>query len=149
MRILLDTNVLFDLIARREPFYHDALRLQVMEVFGDAELWVSAQSFADVFYVMRKTHSSDRIQTAFLESMTFLNVCGVEKRDIEEASRSAWTDFEDCLISVCAEKVKAHYILTRDKNGFGESKLSSTSPQEFFSQLEQEHGLVYDVEPLL
>ena len=53
MRVLLDTCVLFDIIARRMPF-EESLKLLMPHSFGDLELWVSAKSYTDIFYVMKK-----------------------------------------------------------------------------------------------
>ena len=60
MRILLDTNVLIDLYTQREPEGDTAQKLLIMKEFGDAQLWVSAKSFTDVFYVLSKSYSSKR-----------------------------------------------------------------------------------------
>ena len=43
MRLFLDTNVLIDLYQERHPYYEDVKKLQIMEEFGDAELWASAK----------------------------------------------------------------------------------------------------------
>ena len=37
MRIFVDTNVLFDIFAQREPFRDSAYKLIAMQLFGDAE----------------------------------------------------------------------------------------------------------------
>ena len=54
MRLFLDTNVLIDYYARREPFYDDALKLRIAAFFGDVDLWVCTQSFVDAEYILRK-----------------------------------------------------------------------------------------------
>ena len=78
MRVLLDTNVLIDLYTKRPPEGDVAQKLLIMHEFGDAELWVSAKSFTDVFYVLHKTYSSERIQSAFEESYRWLNICSLD-----------------------------------------------------------------------
>ena len=65
MKLFLDTNVLIDLYQQRHPFYEDVKKLQVMEEFGDAELWASAKSFTDIFYVLRRECSSADILCGF------------------------------------------------------------------------------------
>jgi predicted nucleic acid-binding protein len=49
MNLLLDTNVLIDFIGRRAPFYEDAKHVIAAGYFGDAHLWMAAQSAMDVF----------------------------------------------------------------------------------------------------
>lgn len=148
MRALIDTNVLLDYFGRREPFFSACEKLCAMQAFGDIELWAAPQSYADVFYILRKTVSSADLQRAFIESLDFINVCKVSHEEVAEASRRSWDDYEDCLIALCAENIDADYLLTRDEGGFQAAKMPACSPDEFFSMLESEHGLVYDVQLL-
>ncbi len=106
MKVLLDTNVLIDYFAKRDPFYKDAYRLRVMHEFGDVELWASIQSYSDIAYILRGTVDSQKLQEAFLASLSFLRVCSLSQDDLEEACRAGWDDLEDCLIEQCAKKLK-------------------------------------------
>lgn len=145
MRALLDTNVIIDLFTCRPPEGEAAVKLRVMQEIGDIELWVSAKSFADIFYVMLKDNKSEDIQQTLLQSLEYLDVCSVDAADIREACERSWPDFEDCLVDVCAEKVKADYLLTRDRKGFAKSRQAVFSPKELFDSLETELGLTYEV----
>lgn len=145
MRALLDTNVMIDLFTCRLPEGEAAVKLRVMQEIGDIELWVSAKSFADIFYVMLKDNKSEDIQQTLLQSLEYLDVCSVDAADIREACERSWPDFEDCLVDVCAEKVKADYLLTRDRKGFAKSRQAVFSPKELFDSLETELGLTYEV----
>lgn len=145
MRALLDTNVIFDLLTCRPPDGDEALKLLTMEQIGDIELWVSAKSFTDVFYVMRKDNKSEDIQNTFLKYFEYLHVCSLDLEDLKTAAERCWSDFEDCLIDVCAEKVQADVLLTRDKNGFVRSHVRTMSPKDLFAFMEEEFNLVYDV----
>ncbi|WP_165246656.1 type II toxin-antitoxin system VapC family toxin [Adlercreutzia sp. ZJ141] len=145
MRVLLDTNVLIDLYTQRPPDDDIAQKLLVMREFGDAELWVSAKSFTDVFYVLRKTYNSELIQNAFNESYPWLEICTIDASDIHLASSRKWDDFGDCLIDICAEKIKADFLLTRDESGFSNAHTQVISPVDFFNFIQEEYGLVYDI----
>jgi predicted nucleic acid-binding protein len=142
--VLLDTNVLIDYFAKREPYHHDALRLRIMQEFGDLELWAAVQSFSDIAYVLRKDADSDRLQDAFAASLDFLHVCSLDQNDLGTACREKWPDFEDCLIEQCSRKVKAEFLLTRDSEGFTKSGATVLSPAEFFSLVAERYGLTYD-----
>lgn len=146
MRLLLDTNALIDLFGRRQPFFADCERLMLMRLFGDAELWTSAKSYTDVFYVLKKPLGSEAVQRMFSKSMEYLNVCSIDGADIARAASLEWPDFEDCLVSVAAEKIKADYILTRDVRGFSASKIPACSATEFFEEYGRSKGVFYDVE---
>lgn len=147
MRLLLDTNIMLDLFACRKEFCKEAFALKAMALCEDADLWVSAKSFTDVFYLMnrKKEFDSEAILRVFLENLEYLNVCGIDREDIVESAKENWPDFEDCLVARCAEKVKADLLITRDAGGFDRSSVASCSPADFFERLEREYGIVYDV----
>lgn len=144
MKVLLDTNVLIDYFARREPFYLDAFKLRIMQEFGDVELWVSVQSFSDIAYILRNEEAGEKLQDAFLGSLGFLHVCSLDQDDLKAVCSRKWPDFEDCLIEQCSQKVRAEFILTRDVEGFARSSITVLSPSEFFSLLSEQYGLTYD-----
>ena len=144
MIVLLDTNVLIDYFAKREPYYQDAFKLRVMQEFGDVELWVSIQSFADIAYILRSEADAVRLQDAFLASLSFLHVCSLDQDDLEAACKEKWADLEDCFVNQCTQKVKAEFILTRDSEGFTRSSATIVSPSEFFSLISEQYDLTYD-----
>ena len=145
MRAFLDTNVLIDLLTERPPEGVEAVKLLAMQELGDVELWASAKSFTHMFYVMRKENPSEVVQQAFIDSLEYLQVCELGCEDIRAAAERKWTDFEDCLIDVCAEKIRADVLLTRDKDGFKQSRLKTASPKQMFLWLEEEMRLTYEV----
>ena len=145
MRAFLDTNVLIDLLTERPPEGAEAVKLLAMQELGDVELWASAKSFTDMFYVMREENPSEVVQQAFIDSLEYLQVGELGCEDIRAAAERKWTDFEDCLIDVCAEKIRADVLLTRDKDGFKQSRLKTASPKQMFLWLEEEMRLTYEV----
>lgn len=144
MKLLLDTCVLIDYFSRREPYFSACIKLRIMQAMGDAELWVSAKSFTDIFYVLRKAVEPPALQAAFIQSLDFLNICSVHGQDIHDAAQLAWLDFEDCLIEVCAQKIKADYILTRDTKGFDRATTCIMTPADFLRKAEKEFALSYE-----
>ncbi len=144
MRILIDTNVLIDHFGQRAPFFAAWEKLHAMQIFGDVELWVAPQSFADAFYILSKAVDCEALQAAFIESFDFLNVCNVGQAEVFEACKRSWEDYEDCLVALCAENINADYLLTRDTSGFKHSNVPCCTPEQFLQILEDEYGLIYD-----
>ncbi len=54
MKIFVDTNVLLDVLAKREPFYKDAARIWSMAERGRIEAQVSVISFNNIYYILRR-----------------------------------------------------------------------------------------------
>ena len=144
MKLLIDTNVLLDVFLCREQFVADAKKLFIMKQFRDAELWIAAQSYTDLYYVGSKAHGSARMQEILKEVFPLLNVCSIDGADISNALDEKWEDFEDCLIWRAAKKIKADYIVTRNVADFTCSDIPVLTPGEFFSTMEAEQNLVYE-----
>lgn len=148
MNLLLDTNVFIDYIGRKEPFYAAAERVVAAGFFGDARLWVPAQSLKDAFYVLSRHLDPHRIQQAFVKTCEVVTPVGTSADDALRAARLSWNDYEDCLVALCADKVKADYLVTRDANGFERSSVPVISPTEWLAMMQREHGLTYGSETL-
>lgn len=144
MRALIDTNVLLDYFGRRAPYFESWEKLLVMQAFGDIELWAAPQSFADIFYILRKEIAPDDLQKAFSESLDFMNVCNVGANEVAEAAKRSWSDYEDCMIALSAENIDADVLLTRDLKGFKAAKTPVCTPEELFKKIKSEYGIEYD-----
>ena len=143
MKLLLDTNVLIGYYLRRQPYFGSVSKLLMARIFNDVQLWSSAKSYTDVFYVASRYVDPQKLQQAFLKSYELIDVCSIDSDDIKRSAELNWGNFEDCLISVAAEKVKADAIVTRDPKGFERASTAVLSPDQVLDMLEKERGLSY------
>ena len=58
MRILIDTNVILDILQKREPFFADSYRALRKAIESDVECLISATAATDIFYMLRKAFGS-------------------------------------------------------------------------------------------
>lgn len=144
MRLLLDTNVLIDLVANREPFAADARRLCVASVFGDVQLWVTTQSFADAYYVLRRSASEQEVKRALLGSLDRLLACSTSPSDLRPALESNWPDIEDYLVAHATKRVNADLFVTRDTELASRCAMPVATPRQTLDLLRDEKGLVYE-----
>lgn len=144
MDLFIDTNILLDHFGNRTNHAADARKILAMGLFKDARLWAAPQSFNDMFYILRKAIDPHAIQSAFSKAYAFINVCSIDSDDMALAARRSWNDMEDCLIAICAEKVRADYLVTRDTRGFAQSTIEAISPQELITHMESVCNISYD-----
>ena len=85
MNLLLDTNVLIDYLGRKEPFFPSAQKVVIAGFFGDAQLWVPAQSAVDAFYVLSRYVDSVRLQAAILKALTVITPVDLTGASLERA----------------------------------------------------------------
>ena len=144
MKLLLDTNVLVDYFAQRAPFARDVNRLNVAKVLGDVELWACPHSFPDISYILRRALPQPELQQIMRASLETIKVCTVTHEDVAASLAAGWDNAEDALVSRCADRLKADYLITRDQGGFSRAKVPVLSPRAWLQMMRDEHGIVYD-----
>lgn len=142
MNLLLDTNVVIDYLGRKEPFFELAQQVVAAGFFGDATLWMPAQSAADAFYVLNHYLDSARVQSLLARLFEVVKPVALSAEELFDATRLQWDDYEDCLVMLAALKAHADYLITRDKKGFTRSAVPALTPQEWLA-LQAKRGISY------
>uniref|UniRef100_A0A7C9JME2 PIN domain-containing protein n=1 Tax=Muribaculaceae bacterium Z82 TaxID=2304548 RepID=A0A7C9JME2_9BACT len=147
MNLMLDTNIVLDHVGRREPFYELSRRTCLLGIVGEARTFVATSMVTDLFCLLRKDFGSAEAQRMIQEDLGFLEMVSVTPDDVAEALAQRWTDFEDCLVARCAQKVGADYIITRNVDDYKRSTVRAVTPQQLFDELDA-RGIVYREIPL-
>lgn len=130
-RIFADTNVVIDLLEKREPFYKDAVRLFTMAFNGELEIFVSGSTFTTASYLLRK-HSPDEIKTLLNNFRQLARVSPIGESTIDTSLTSDFDDFEDGAQHYSAVSVAAEVIVTRNEKDFiNHTQLPVMSPSVF------------------
>ncbi len=143
MDLMLDTNIVLDHIGRREPFYQLSRLVCLLGITGEARTFITTSMVTDIFYLLRKDYGSSEAQRMIEEDLGFLRLVSVTPEDTAEALSRKWGDFEDCLVSCCAQKIKADCIITRNVKDFERSSVRALTPERLFQELEL-RGIHYE-----
>ena len=136
MRVLVDTNVIIDYIANRNPFAEDAYRIFELCVNKKITGCIAAHTIINLFYILRKELSIDERKSMMKKICQVFNVVGVDRTTITSAlDNDDFSDFEDCLQSECGKAFAAEYIITRNTKDFTGSDIMVTTPKEFLAKL--------------
>jgi len=135
MRLLLDTNIVFDLILQRETFFEDAKALFHAQARGQLSLYISAITPGTAYYVARRTIGSVAARQAIADLLSITQVCAVDQAVLQNAVGLPLTDYEDAiqLAGAMAEQLDA--IVTRDANDFKGSPIPIFSPGELLAKV--------------
>lgn len=133
MNVFVDTNVLLDVLARREPFYAHSVGVWTLAEQGRVKGFVSAISFNNIHYVTRKlrTRQAARRMMAFLRD-TFEPV-PLDKQILDQAIDADFEDLEDAIQYFSAVRAKSDCLISRDANAFPKPDLPVLTPAEFLS----------------
>lgn len=137
MKILIDTNIIIDILQKREPFFTYSFLAIQKAISDEIECLLSASAATDIYYIMKKALGSDnkaRDELMYLSMM--VNFTDVLGSDIQAALLSPLSDFEDAVVDAIAARTGASYILTRNHKDFDRSNVPAITPKEFLDLTE-------------
>ena len=135
MRVLVETDVILDVLQKREPFFSDSYRALRRALENDAECLISASAATDIFYVLRKSLGSAQQAKEHIDQLDqVVSFADVQGMDIHTALMRAMPDFEDAVVDAVAERSGASYILTRNIKDFTGSVVPAILPADFLNK---------------
>lgn len=121
-RLFLDTNIVVDLLDRRELFCHDAVRLFSMAYNKQVQLDVSPMTFSTASFLLRK-HGPEGVRKLLSNFRQLARVSTTDERTVDDSLASQFQDFEDAMQYYSALNAKAEIIITRNGKDFTASNL--------------------------
>jgi len=135
MRLLIDGNIILDVLQNREPHVVDSAKIWKLCETDQAEGYVSALTFSNLVYIMRKELSPEKINEVFKSLGLIFRFTDLTVSDLAKAAEQQWDDFEDALQAATAERIHADNIITRNVKDFKKSKIVAFTPTEFLARL--------------
>ncbi|MBP7864317.1 MAG: PIN domain-containing protein [Acidobacteria bacterium] len=128
--LFVDTDVVLDLLARREPFYPAAARLFSQAERGLLHLSVSALCFSHLFYILRKELSAPGALEVLRKLLRLVSILPVDEGVIRKALEGDFADFEDAIQHETALAGGAERIVTRNVKGYRGARLPVVTPED-------------------
>lgn len=133
-KVFLDTNVVIDLLDKREPFYKAAVALFTLAYKKKIVLYVSPMTYATAAYLLRK-HGKEGTRLLLSNFRQLSKVTVADEKVVDNALASPFEDYEDALQYYSALSRKIDAIVTRNIKDFLHAKIPVFSPDEFLAQL--------------
>jgi predicted nucleic acid-binding protein len=134
MKVLVDTNVILDVLTKREPHFEASaafLKLCGRQVTG----CIAASQTTDIFYLLRREGKDAATAKGVIKKLTEnIKVLGISASDVQSALASEMTDYEDALLAYQAKRQKIACVVTRNEKDFAASPVPALSPQKFLEQ---------------
>ena len=133
MDVFVDTNVLLDVLAEREPFYGASLRVWTLAEEGTIRGLVSAISFNNLYYIVRKLADRRTASRAMrLLRGTFVPVA-LGPQILNQAIDSGFRDLEDAIQFFSAVQAGATCLVTRNPRHFPAGQIPIQTPAAFLA----------------
>ena len=133
MKLFLDTNIVIDVIANREPFVKDSRIILNLCETGKADGIISALTLCTISYVLRKFATPGMMRTKLRDLRNILTPIDLSVSLLDKAIASSIIDFEDAVQFYTAAYSDADVIITRNIKHFPQDNIPVLTPTEFLA----------------
>lgn len=135
MKVLLDTNVILDVLCAREGFLEASAKVWKYCEINRLEGFLSALSIPNIVYILRKELTPEKTQEVVDRLFLIFSVVDLKAEDLKKAAEMNLPDYEDSLQMICASRIKADFIVTRNIRDFVSSKVPAMKPAELLERM--------------
>lgn len=137
MDVFIDTNVLIDVLSKRDPFYKSSAQVWSWAEKGAIHGLISVISFNNVYYVVRKLRNRRTAERMMILMRDAFDIVALDKQILGQAIDAGFKDFEDAIQYMSAVHAEADCLVSRNPKDFPLKDLSVISPEEFVASLAQ------------
>ena len=134
MNVLIDGNIILDVLQNREPHIEASSKVWKLCETNLVNGYVSALTFADMVYVMRKEMTPAKVYEVLKKLALIFHFTELSISDMEKAAGMMWKDYEDAVHAATAERIRATAIITRNIKDYQQSKIPAFTPAEFLER---------------
>ncbi len=130
-KVFVDTDIILDLLAQREPHYQYSAKVFSMADLGEIKLCVSSLSFSNLNYILSKQFTSEQARKKLLTFKALVTVLNVSDKSVDLALNSDFQDFEDALQYFTALESKISTLLTRNLKDYKKADVSVLTAEQY------------------
>lgn len=135
MKVLIDTNAIVDVALEREPFYAESDRILTLAEEAQIQGYVSASTFSDLYYIIRRDKGRDWTLEFLRQLATFCQVATVDNSVISIALTCNFKDFEVAIQYSSAVINLIDAIVTRNPRDFPVNTPRIVTPNQLILEL--------------
>jgi predicted nucleic acid-binding protein len=136
--VLIDTDVILDFLFDRKPYSDNATKILALCESGAINGFVTSVMLSNIYYLLRKTASHDKVIDSLKMLLQFLEVQTTDKKAVLAALESDFKDFEDSLQNFSAQQdSEINVIITRNVKDYKTSKLAIMQPEVYLKSSER------------
>ena len=133
MDVFIDTNVLIDVLSKRDPFYKSSALVWSLAEKGKINGLVSVISFNNIYYIVRKLRNNRTAERMLILIRDVFDVIALDKQILGQAIDAGFNDFEDAIQYASAVHAGVDCLLSRNQKDFPIKDLPVMSPEEFIT----------------
>lgn len=130
-RVLFDTNVLLDVLLRREPHFSASAAALDAVGQGTVEGYIAGHAVTTLAYLLERQLGSKKSRAVLFDLLSRMRVAPVTDAAIRQACNSPLNDFEDAVCHAAALEAGASLIVTRNIADFAKAEIPAVLPEVF------------------
>lgn len=141
---MLDTNVIVDVLQRREPWFADGQKIFYAIANKQIIGCITAKEAADIYcfsrkWFVREENVDAKARQVMIKLYAILELIDTLGIDCQNAIAIENKDYEDAIMIESVTRAGVDCIVTRDPEHFSQSPETVYSPEEFVKRLSEEH----------
>ncbi len=132
-KLLVDTNIIVDLLSKREEFYRSASNLFSLSDNHKVKLSISSLTFANTYYILSRELKPDKAKEILRKFKLLVHVLPLDEKIIDLSLNSGFRDFEDAIQYYTAVENKLEIIITRNLKDFRLSKIPVMTAETYLT----------------
>jgi len=135
-KLFIDTNIVIDLLAKREPFYDEAAMLFTLADKQKIRLSVSALTFANTNYILLQSKKPEEAKLILRKLKLIVQVFSLDEKIVGlSLNDEDFKDYEDALQYFTALENGVDAIITRNLKDFQKAKLPVMTASQFLKSI--------------
>lgn len=137
MKLLIDTNIVLDVLLKREPFCQDAVKVMNLSQYDGVHEYVSASAITDIYYIAYKQIKNRELVFDLIKRLLMVvKIAAVTEQEIRNAMETKWKDFEDAVQYSVAFFNEMEGLVTRNPRDYEGIDISIWSPEQVLKMYE-------------
>lgn len=132
-KVFVDTDIIYDLLAKRDPHYLAAAYLFTLADEGKVRIFISALSLANIHYLLSKQKSENPSKQILRKFKLLVHITPLNEKIIDLALNSEFEDFEDAIQYFSALQSGTDILLTRNLKDYKKAQISVLTAQDFIT----------------
>jgi Predicted nucleic acid-binding protein, contains PIN domain len=130
-KVFVDTDIVLDLLTKREPFYSAAAKVFSLAADKEIDLYISPVLISNLFYILRKVLGREEAINAIRKLRVLVRVVTIDEEIVDLVLSSNFKDIEDGFQYYGALQDEIGILLTRNTKDFVGKEIVIMNCEEF------------------
>ena len=135
-KVFIDTDVILDVALARDPFFSASKIILAMAENNIIIGVISSNCIANIYYILRKAGGNSQARKFISTIVQYITVITIDHKNVLEALKSKFSDFEDALQHDSAIEHQCEYIITRNIEDYKNAEIPVLLPEEFIGMFQ-------------